>query len=249
MKKILAFCIAMSPFFLLAQTSGKIKYTQTTKVEIPDRVPKEFRDRIPKERKVNKVLVFNQTSSTYKNGENLRAGEGGPGGDGPRFRFRGGGGGGAAGLTFKNLETKTVIDNRDIMGKQFLIEESLNNAKWKVTGQKKTILGYMAMEATTMMNDTVPVVAFFTPQIPISNGPAMHHGLPGMILEVDIDSGKNIIVATEVELMDIDTKDLEKPSSGKKVTKEEFNEIRKEKMKEMREQRGGGRSIRFRSGG
>lgn len=250
MKYLATLCFAlMAPMFLAAQTSGEIKYTQTMKIEIPDRVPKEFRDRIPKERKVNKVLLFDQTTSTYKNGENLRAGEGGAaGGGGPRFRFRGGGGNANA-ITYKDLSTNQMIDNRDIVGKMFLIEEDIEKPTWKVTGQKKTILGYMAMEATSMMNDTVPVVAYFTPQIPISNGPATFTGLPGMILEVNIDDGRMITVATEVDLKEIPEDAIEKPSSGKKVTKEEFEEIRLEKMKEMREQRGGGRGARIRFGG
>ena len=250
MKKIITFCLLLSPLFLLAQTSGKIKYTETMKVEIPDRLPKEFRDRIPKERKINKELYFNKTTSTYKNGVNIRRGEGEAGdGDGRRFRFRGGGGGNTNAITYKDLENNLGVDNRDIMGKQFIIEETLEKSKWKVTGQKKTILGYMVMEATSTINDTIPVTAFFAPQIPISNGPGMHQGLPGMILEINIDSGRRVIAATEVELINIEAKDLEKPSTGKKVTKEEFNEIRKEKMKEMREQRGGRGGVRFRTGG
>jgi len=251
MKKLaLLSVVLLTPLFLLAQTSGEIKYTQTMKIEIPDRVPKEFRDRIPKERKVNKVLSFNKTTSTYKNGENLRRGEGGPsGGDGVRMRFRGGGGNANA-ITYKDLDANQLIDNRDIMGKQFIIEGSVEQSTWKMTGQKKTILGYMAMEASTMINDTVAVIAYFTPQIPVSNGPGTFHGLPGMILEVNVDNGRLVTVATEVALKDVEAKDLEKPTTGKKVTKEEFDAIRKEKMKEMREQRGGGRGgYRIRSGG
>ena len=105
MKKIITFCLLLSPLFPLAQTSGKIKYTETMKVEIPDRVPKEFRDRIPKERKVNKELYFKKTTSTYKNGVNIRRGEGeAGGGDGRRFRFRGGGGGNTNALNNKDPE-------------------------------------------------------------------------------------------------------------------------------------------------
>lgn len=249
MKYIFTLTLAiLLPLFLSAQTSGEIKFTQTSKVVIPDRVPKEFRDRFPKERKVNKVLTFNKATSTFKNGENLRQGEGGAEGEGRRFRFRGGGN--ANGITYKNLETKQLIDNRDIVGKMFIIEGEMESLTWKVTGQKKTILDYMALEATAMMNDTVSVVAFFTPQIPVSNGPATFQGLPGMILEVNVDNGRQVTVATEVTLKEIAAADLERPSSGKKVTQEEFEKIRTEKMKEMREQRGGqGRGGRGRFGG
>ena len=35
---------------------------------------------------------------------------------------------------------------------------------------------------------TVNITAWFTPQIPVSTGPAKHGGLPGLILEVNTDN-------------------------------------------------------------
>ena len=68
MKQIILFLLFFF-FSLSAQLSGKITYDMTIKVEIPDRVPKEFRDRIPKERKLVKELYFSESVSTYKNGQ------------------------------------------------------------------------------------------------------------------------------------------------------------------------------------
>ncbi len=241
MHKLIVFLICL-PCLLSAQKSGKITYDMTIKVEIPDRVPKEFRDRIPKEQKLTKELYFSDQVSTYKTGEMEAADEANVegGGRGRRFRMRFGGGGGQ-GQTYKDLTSNVMIDKRDLMGKDFRINSDVSKYEWKVTGQKKQILEYLAMEATTMANDTVAVSAWFTPQIPISNGPSIYQGLPGMILEMNIDNGREVLVASTVALGPIDDALIEKPSKGKVVTKEEFNEIRKEKMEEMREQRGGAR--------
>ena len=95
------------------------------------------------------------------------------------------------------------------------------------------------MEAVTTVDDSIQVTAWFTPQIAISNGPQDFHGLPGMILEINRDNGKLILVAQEANIGAIKGDEISMPKKGKEVTQEEFNEIRREKSKEMREQRGG----------
>ena len=90
------------------------------------------------------------------------------------------------------------------------------------------------------------VEAWFTMQIPVSLGPEKYKGLPGLILELNTDfkarrgSGRRSITASKVELKELSAGTIEKPSKGKKVTREEFREIMKEKMQEMRENRGKG---------
>ncbi|MBT8220517.1 MAG: GLPGLI family protein [Bacteroidia bacterium] len=250
MKKLTILLVFLIPSFLQAQTSGKVEYNQTIQITPPPNMPKEWADRMPKERSIVKELYFNQTISTYKNGEMKRQGEGQVDGGGRgRFRMRmmGGGSFNPNAITYKNLSSNMAVDNRDIMGKAFIIETEIEKTKWKMTGQKKEILGYMAMEATTIENDSIPVKAYFTPQIPVPNGPAMYQGLPGLILEIDRNNGESVITATSIELGEITDASLEKPTTGKKVTQEEFEAIRKKKMQEMREQRGD-RGTRTRSG-
>ena len=95
-------------------------------------MPKEWADRMPKERSVNKELYFNQYTSTYKNGENIKAGEGDVGSNrrgGFRMRMMGGGGNANA-ITNKDLENNMAVDNRDIMGKAFIIETEIEKTKW-----------------------------------------------------------------------------------------------------------------------
>ncbi|MEM7185113.1 MAG: GLPGLI family protein [Bacteroidota bacterium] len=92
----------------------------------------------------------------------------------------------------------------------------------------------------------VLVTAWFTPQIPIGNGPGEYAGLPGLILEMNID--RTTILCSKIVLNPNEAETISPPDSGKEVTREEYNKIVKEKMDEMREnfrnrggRRGGGR--------
>lgn len=242
MKNIFLLLLVL-PFVSQSQNSGTITYEMTMKIELgarADRMPKEIRDRIPKERKSFKELVFNDTESIYKNGavHPSTQTEGDGFGGGRRFgrRF---GGGGADRQTYKNISADQIVDKNEFMGKTFLIKDGMPKYKWKITGAKKKILDYLAMEAVTTVDDSIKVIAWFTPQIAISNGPQDFHGLPGMILEIDRDNGKLTLIAHDANLAELEGDEISMPKKGKEVTQEEFNEIRREKSREQREQRGG----------
>ncbi|NNK87713.1 MAG: GLPGLI family protein [Flavobacteriaceae bacterium] len=89
----------------------------------------------------------------------------------------------------------------------------------------------------------VEVVAWYTPQIPVNQGPGEYWGLPGLILEVS--SGRTTILCSKIILNPEEKKEIKVPSKGKVITRAEYNETVKQKMKEMREmyggRRGGGR--------
>jgi len=89
-----------------------------------------------------------------------------------------------------------------------------------------------------MEKDSVKTVAWFTPSIPVSAGPGSYNNLPGLVLEVNVKDGDRIISATSVDEHTGEMARLEKPKEGKKVTREEFDQIVDEKMKEMGAERG-----------
>lgn len=96
------------------------------------------------------------------------------------------------------------------------------------------------------------ITAWFTPDIPISQGPGPYWGLPGLILEVN--DGRTAILCTQIVLNTADTKPIEAPGRGKVVSQQEYNEIRADKLEEMRAnweggKRRGGDGIRIRIGG
>ena len=135
-------------------------------------------------------------------------------------------------LLYQNIAEGFQLDQRDVFGKEFIIKEDISKPKWKIIAtEQREILGYTCMKAE--FRDTSRLTtAWFTPQIPISFGPAGQAGLPGLILAVSIGEDR-IILATEINI-DIEQADIIKPSDKKTISRDEYNAIREEKRKEMR---------------
>ena len=93
------------------------------------------------------------------------------------------------------------------------------------------------------------LVAWYTPEVPVSNGPGDYGGLPGLILEVN--DGNQTIVCSEIVLNPKEVKEIKEPTKGKVVTREEFSKISFEKTKEMmnRYRSRDGKGIEIRIGG
>ncbi len=139
--------------------------------------------------------------------------------------------------TYKNIEKVTVVESLNLFGKDFLIIDTIENFKWKVSAsEQKVIAGYTCMKAS--YKDSISnIVVFFTPQIPKKFGPDKYGNLPGIVLEVQ--SAQTHIIATEVKL---EAPEIKMPTKGDKMTKKDFEKLREEKTKEMRQmwgQRGG----------
>ncbi|CAM1363993.1 Ribonuclease Z [Tenacibaculum sediminilitoris] len=77
------------------------------------------------------------------------------------------------------------------------------------------------------------ITAWYTPQIPVSNGPGNYWGLPGLILEVN--EGRTTVLCTEITMNPSEKIEIKEPTKGKEITREEYNKVVKEKMEEMRE--------------
>ena len=87
------------------------------------------------------------------------------------------------------------------------------------------------------------VTAWYTLDIPINQGPGEFWGLPGLILEVN--SYRTTILCSKIVMNPGEKEIIEEPTKGEEVTRKEYNEIVKNKMKEMRDMyRGRGRGGR-----
>jgi GLPGLI family protein len=85
------------------------------------------------------------------------------------------------------------------------------------------------------------IVVWYTPMIPVSQGPGDYWGLPGLILEVNV--GNTVILCNKVVMNPEEKTKIKILEKGNAVTKKEYKEIITKKMKEFRENRGrrGGR--------
>ena len=88
-------------------------------------------------------------------------------------------------------------------------------------------------EENKQVMELITVTAWYTLDIPVSNGPGDYWGLPGLILE--IDEGDTKILCTKIVINPKEKESIEEPSKGKVVTQEEYDTIIEEKTKEMRE--------------
>lgn len=90
----------------------------------------------------------------------------------------------------------------------------------------------------------IVVTAWYTPDIPINQGPENYWGLPGLILEVS--DGKTVILCSKIVINPKEKKEIKAPKKGKLVTQSEYDKIVAEKMEEWREMgRQGGGSFRM----
>ena len=80
------------------------------------------------------------------------------------------------------------------------------------------------------------VVAWYSPQIPLSQGPLEYWGLPGLILEINV--GNTTILCSKIVMNPDEKSKIKAPEKGKVVSKKEYQETIASKMKEMRDNRG-----------
>ncbi len=83
------------------------------------------------------------------------------------------------------------------------------------------------------IKEKVITTAWYTPEIPLSNGPDSYQGLPGLILE--INDGKNTIVCTEIIINPSEKVAIKEPKKGKVVSQKKFNKIQEKKSNELME--------------
>ncbi len=237
MKLLFSFFLSIASFSALAQTTGEISYTET--VDLHRRLTGEreqFKEFVPKTRSLKMVLTFDDHQAIYRKSEVQDEVTDGRG-MGRRMSMRMMG---ASGTLWQDYKSGARVEERDFMDKKFLISGEPHTYPWKLTGETMQVGQYLCQQAT-FEDSARQVVAWFTPTVAVPLGPGQFGQLPGLILHVDINEGERTITAEEINLKEIDSSTISEPKKGKNVTEEEFREIVREKMKEMRASGDGGR--------
>ncbi|MGO3155932.1 MAG: GLPGLI family protein [Mesonia sp.] len=216
------------------------------------------------------TLSFTKSESLYEEEESLSSNEGFAAMVGGMF---------SQGATYTNLTKNIFAQENELMGKKFLIKDTLETVEWKLEKESKMIGQYAVFKATAvkkadddmwkkarerakewrekngeemdsvslkkqekLLKDAQNISVWYTPQIPVKQGPNSYHGLPGLILEVNV--GNTIILCSKVVLNPKEEIEIEMPDSGEEVTRKEYAEITEEKSQEMMDRYGGGKSRR-----
>lgn len=197
-------------------------------------------------------LTFNKEASVYKQEEELDKPQVGGG----NFQVVMIGDGGGSDVLYKNTKEQRYAQQVDTYGKIFLVKDEIEKIDWKLGSETKYIGEYPCYKATytkmvpkprTMTSededdidlDAEPeleertVTAWYTPQIPVNNGPSEYQGLPGLILEVH--DGKLTIICSKIVLNPKEKIDIIEPTKGKVVNQEKYEAIMEKKAKEMME--------------
>jgi GLPGLI family protein len=220
-------------------------------LDLDPQMQKQIEEQLKKQGQKEYTLKFNLTESLWKEVESLGAG-GGPqaaaGGGTVRVSFSASG---SNGSLYKNTATMQEIEETEVFSKPFLVKDELQTREWELTNETKKIGNYTAQKAIftriserrTMsfgndeenemvtVSDTVNIAAWYTPEIPVSQGPDNYWGLPGLILEVN--DGTTTFLCTKVVLNPENGVKIKVPSKGKKVNKKELAKITEEKREEM----------------
>lgn len=155
---------------------------------------------------------------------------------------------GSRGTIYKNTTENLLIEETSMYGKDYLIASELPEFKWNISKESKNILGFEVRKATTVLDDKhkTKITAWYAPKLNVKTGPDEYWGLPGLILELesgfDYEDGGNegfTFKALKVEVMK-ESIDIQKPTKGIKVSKEELNEIMKKQNEKMMEMYEGG---------
>ncbi|KJJ39921.1 GLPGLI family protein [Aequorivita vladivostokensis] len=130
-------------------------------------------------------------------------------------------------IAFKATAIKKVDPNDYSMARPKKKDEKENAEIKKDTAQPQDPMDMIEIP------EEIEVTAWFTPQIPVSNGPGEYAGLPGLILELNVY--RTTLLCSKIVMNPKDSEKIEPPTKGKKVTREEYVKIVKEKTEELRE--------------
>jgi GLPGLI family protein len=233
--------------------------------QMNDDMQKQLAAQLRKQFQREYTLKFNSDESIYTEVEKL---------DAPSPAMAGGVNivlSGNTDILYRNVKDNKIARETEIMGKPFLIKDAPEKREWKLEKDSKSIGEYTCFKATfteeitdrMFSSDTDSITevkkmrtttAWYTLDIPVQHGPGEFWGLPGLVLEVN--DGQQSILCSKIVLNPEKELKIEAPDNGKVVTREEYEEIREKKMKEMEEQfhssgrRGGdGNVMKIRIGG
>ena len=234
---LILFAACSCPAHAQADTSlqGDIRYLVThdwtKKIAAVDYISKQRRERIAymwgnrSEWKLYTTLYFTPTASRYEDSEESAEAED----MGYSWRKE-------AYSIRRDFEKNAISDLMTVLGKTYLVEDTLIPQQWKIHNDLKEVAGHVCMNAT--WEDTLKkqkIVAWFAQDIPLQAGPERFCGLPGLILEVDVNNGGMTVSADRITMHRI-TKELEHPKKGKskKVKEAAYTDVLKKHMAEKR---------------
>lgn len=194
-------------------SSGKIVYERKVNVwaGISDNFFEGFKEAVPQWQTDNFVLSFTTDKTLYKpEGEVRKRLFNMPASDN---------------VVYTDLKKGIRISAKNIFDKNYLIQNSLRHAVWKIKDDFREIAGFNCRRATTIILDSVFVVAFYAEEIIPSTGPESFGGLPGAILGLVINRLHTAWYATRVEATEFGVNNIIPPSTGNIISEAQLRDL------------------------
>ena len=126
---------------------------------------------------------------------------------------------------FTDFDSKYIVSQKSIFENTYLVRDEPEKHNLEITNDFREIAVFNCRRATTVIMDSVFVVAFYTDEITIPGGPEGFHGLPGMVLGLVINRVHTSWYATKVNVAPIREAKLVPPSTGIKTNPKQLFEI------------------------
>jgi GLPGLI family protein len=136
-------------------------------------------------------------------------------------------------MVFYDRNSDSIFVREKKLTESLIISETLPSINWIITNEKKNIQNYLCTMAKAKFRGR-SYEAWFTNDLPISDGPWKFKGLPGLILEISDTTGQVKIFAEKIEFPVLDSIPLFS-MSGKKVNLSEFINYENKKIQKRNE--------------
>jgi GLPGLI family protein len=100
---------------------------------------------------------------------------------------------------YTDFRNKRLSSDKQIYERNYRVEDSIPAYTWKIHGEYREVAGFTCRKASTIILDSLYIIAFYTEQIPVSGGPESFMGLPGMILGMVVPRLNITYFATKVD--------------------------------------------------
>jgi GLPGLI family protein len=118
---------------------------------------------------------------------------------------------------YKDYSKNMIISKTELIKKQYLINKPFYTEKWVLKNEFKKIGDLNCKKAEIILNNE-KIIAYYSEEIPISEGPSIYFGLPGLIIH--LEAPDRIYSMSKFEkLTDIK---IEKFKNGIEITDKEF---------------------------
>ena len=133
---------------------------------------------------------------------------------------------------YYDFNSKTMSSQKQVVGSNIVINDSIAPIEWKITNENREIAGYNCRKAVGKIFGDVYIFAFYTDDILISGGPISINGLPGMILGLTIPRLYTSYIATKVNLTVSNPTEIKPITSKKTYSTQEFRNLIEDKTKD-----------------